>query len=137
MRFTPNPYPGAYATVIYPASRDAGWNWSAVQRLKFWIKAQNPNIPGWQNAGPVVRLLGRNGYLELKPAKDANLLNDPPFSEARWLWMQVVIPIAGDTRWQRVSAGDFTLEHVDALSLSLDSWGGEPFTVWLDGLSIE
>lgn len=137
LRFTPNPYPGAYATAIYPATTNAGWNFSGKQRIRFWIKAQNPNIPCWQNAGPVVRLLGRGGHIELKPVKDANLLNDPPFSEARWLWMPVEIPLAGDTRWQRVVKGEVSLDRIDALSLGLDSWGGEPFTVWLDGLTVD
>jgi hypothetical protein len=117
--------------------RDANWDFSEKQRIQFWIKTENPNLPGFQNAGPVVRLLGSNGFLELKPAKDANLLNDPPFSEGRWLWMPVTIPIAGDGQWQRTSKGDLDLSRIRAISLSVDSWGGDPFTVWLDGLVVE
>ena len=94
-------------------------------------------MPGWQNAGPVVRLLGSRGALEYRPAKDANLLNDPPFSEARWQWMPIVIPLAGDNRWERRATGEITLACIDAVSLAVDSWGGDPFTVWLDGLAVE
>ncbi len=137
LRFTPRPYPGAYATVIYPATRDANWDLTGKTEIRFWIKAQNPNIPGWQNAGPVVRLLGPSGTIEFRPAKDANLLNDPPFSEARWLWMPVSIPLGGDDRWQRGVTGSVTLQRINALSLALDSWGGDPFTVWIDGLTVE
>jgi parallel beta-helix repeat protein len=137
LRFTPDPYPGAYATVMYPATRDAGWNFAGKTEIRFWIKAENPNIPGWQNAGPVVRLIGPTGQIEFKPVKDGNLLNDPPFSEARWLWMPVTIPLAGDARWQRATTGQVTLDRIDAISLSLDSWGADPFTVWLDGLTVE
>ncbi len=137
LRFTPAPYPGAYATAIYPASRDARWNFTGKRAIRFWIRALNPNVPGYQNAGPVVRLLGAAGQIEYKPAKDANLLNDPPFSEARWTWMPVTIPLAGDAFWQRRDTGSASLERIDALSLSLDSWGGDPFTVWLDGLTVE
>jgi parallel beta-helix repeat protein len=137
LRFTPDPYPGAYATVIYPATRDAGWNLVGKKQIRFWIKGNNPNVPGYQNAGPVVRLLGRSGQLEFKPVKDGNLLNDPPFSEARWLWMPVSIPLAGDAQWQRLVSGQITLDRIEALSLSLDSWGGDPFTIWLDGLTVE
>ncbi len=136
LRFEPNPYPGAYATVIYPASRNAGWNFAGKTTIEFWIKSQNPNLPGWQNAGPVVKLLGRAGQLEFKPAKEANLLNDPPFSEARWLWMPVVIPLAGDQRWTRTTSGQVDLDRIEGISLALDSWGGDPFTVWLDGLTV-
>jgi hypothetical protein len=137
LRFTPDPYPGAFATAIYPAKRNAAWNLSAKRQISFWIRAENPNLPGFQNAGPVVRLLGQHGQLEFQPAKDANLLNDPPFSEARWLWMPVVIPIEGNAEWQRTMTGSIDLGRVEALSLSLDSWGWEPFTIWLDGLTVE
>ncbi len=137
LRFTPNPYPGAYATAVYPATRDAAWNLENKKQIRFWIRTENPNIPGWQNAGPVVRLLGRSGQITYNPAKDANLLNDPPFSEARWLWLPVTIPLTGDAYWQRQVSGQIELNRIDALSLSLDSWGGDPFTVWLDGLKIE
>ena len=137
LRFTPDPYPGAYATAVYPASRDAGWNFAGKREITFWIQARNPNVPGWQGAGPVVRLLARGGQIEFKPVKDANLLNDPPFSEARWLWMPVSIPLAGDGAWQRTLTGVAALDRIDAFSVSLDSWGGDPFSVWLDGLAVE
>jgi parallel beta-helix repeat protein len=137
LRFTPNPYPGAYATAIYPATRDARWNFAGKNAIHFWIKALNPNVTGWQNAGPVVRLIGRDGWIEFKPVKDANVLNDPPFSEARWMWFPITIPLAGDAQWQRKSQGTVALERIDAISVALDSWGGDPFTVWLDGLTVE
>ncbi|HEV8543246.1 MAG TPA: right-handed parallel beta-helix repeat-containing protein [Verrucomicrobiae bacterium] len=137
LRFTPNPYPGAYAAAIYPGKRNAGWNFAGKKMIQFWIKVENPNLPGFQNAGPLVRLLGQGGQIELKPAKDANLLNDPPFSEARWLWMPMAIPIEGDSQWERKTTGEIQLDRIEAISVSLDSWGADPFTVWLDGLSIE
>ncbi len=137
LRFTPDPYPGAYATIVYPASRKAGWRWGGRKEIRFWIKAQNPNLPGFQNAGPVLRLMGPAGQLEFKPAKDANLLNDPPHSEARWHWMPVVIPLAGSPAWTVTKSGQADLDRIDALSLSLDSWGGDPFNIWLDGLAVE
>ena len=132
-----NGYPGAYATALYPATRDAGWNFSGRNSVRFWIKARNPNTPGWQNAGPVVRLIGREGWIEFKPFRDANVLNDPPFSEARWTWLPVSIPLAGDAQWQRTMQGRVALERIDAISLALDSWGNDPFTIWLDGLTVE
>ena len=137
LRFTPLPYPGAYATVVYPPTRDAAWNLADKKVIRFWIKARNPNLPGFQNAGPVVRLIGRQGNIEYRPVKDANLMNDPPYSEARWLWMPMTIPLTGDAQWQRTVSGQATPDRIEAFSLSLDSWGGEPFTIWLDGLAIE
>ncbi len=137
LRFSPNPYPGAYATAIYPKTRDAHWDFSARNEVRFWIKAQNPNLPGFQNAGPVIRLLGPHGHIELKPVKEGNLLNDPPWSEGRWSWIPIVIPLAGSDQWQRTVQGDCRLSQIDALSIALDSWGGDPFNVWLDGLAVE
>ena len=137
LRFTPNPYPGAYATAIYPSTRDAAWDFTGKKSIRFWIKALNPNVPGWQNAGPVVRLIGRDGSIEFKPLKDANILNDPPFSEARWMWQPIQIPLAGDARWKRTANGAVALARIDAISVALDSWGGDPFVVWLDGLTVE
>lgn len=137
LRLTPNPYPGAYVTAVFPGARDANWNWSGRKELRFWVKANNPNVPGWQNAGPVVRLVGESGEVVFKPAKGANLLNDPPYSEARWLWFPVQIPLSGDSRWERSVTGEFALERVRAVSLSFDSYGYEPFTIWLDGLTVE
>ncbi len=137
VRLRADPYPGQYVTAIYPKSRNADWDWRGRARLSFWIKAENENIPSWQDAGPVIRLHGPKGALELKPAAGMNLLNDPPFSEARWRWMPVVIPLAGDAAWTTQLRGEFDLQQVDAISVSLDSWGWQPFTVWLDGLAVE
>lgn len=137
LRLQPNPYPGAYATAIFGSTSGTSWDFSGKKEIRFWLKARNPNIPGWQNPGPVVRLLCPNGQYEFKPSGGANLLNDPPFSEARWLWMPITIPLAGDARWERSTRGNAALEQVTGISLSFDSWGWEPFTVWLDGLTIE
>jgi parallel beta-helix repeat protein len=137
LRFAPSPYPGAYATAVYPATKDARWDLSGRRTISFWIKAQNPNLPGWQNAGPVIRLHGPNGTLTYTPTRGRNLLGNPPFSEARWCWQPMVVPLAGGGEWERKQEGDVSLGRIDAVSLSLDSWGYEPFTVWIDGLTFE
>ena len=101
------------------------------------MKVENPNMPGFQHAGPVLRLHSSEGQAEYRPSKNANLLNDPPFSEARWLWAPISIPLGGSDLWERSTVGTFDPQHVRAVSISLDSWGWEPFTVWLDGLGLE
>ena len=30
-----------------------------------------------------------------------------------------------------------TLAKIDAVSIAFDSWGGDPFTIWLDGLAFQ
>jgi parallel beta-helix repeat protein len=137
LRFTPKPYPGMYATAIFPAERNANWDFSAKSRLRFWIKAVNPNLPGFQNAGPVLWLYGKDGSAKLTPVKGRNLFGDLPYSEARWTWMSVELPLAGNTSWTRTDSGQFDLSHVTSLGIALDSWGADPFTVWLDGLTVD
>jgi parallel beta-helix repeat protein len=137
VRFTPDPYPGMYATAIYPSGRNADWNFSGEKKIHFWIKVANPNLSGFQNAGPVLWLYGRNGTVKLEPAKGRNLFSNLPFSEARWTWMPVEVPLAGDADWTRRDSGKIDLRHVTGIGLSLDSWGYDPFTVWIDGLSVE
>jgi hypothetical protein len=85
----------------------------------------------------VIRLYGRDGVLTYTPSGDRNLLANPPYSEARWTWMRVVVPLAGTAGWQRKQTGLVTLGVVDAVSLSLDSWGFLPFILWPDGRTFE
>jgi hypothetical protein len=51
--------------------------------------------------------------------------------------MPITIPLAGSPAWPCRTNGAIQLNKIDALSLSLDSWGGDPFAVWLDGLCVE
>ena len=137
LRFTPNPYPGLYATAIFPRGRDADWDFSGKAKVRFWIKETNPNLSGFQNPGPVVWLYGKGGVVKLAPAKGRNLLSDLPFSEARWAWMQVQAPLSGSSEWSREDSGKVDLRHISGIGIALDSWGNEPFTIWLDGLTVE
>ena len=137
LRFTPNPYPGQYATAIFPATRDADWELSGKKALRFWIRTINPNLPGFQNAGPVLFLYTADGFVKWEPAKGRNLFVDLPFSEARWSWMPVTVPLSVSGSWTRTVQGSGDLHHVKAVAIALDSWGGDPFTVWLDGLAAE
>jgi hypothetical protein len=137
LSFIPNPYPGQYVTAIYPQDRAADWDVSGSSKIRFWIKAINPNLPGFQNAAPVVWLYSESGSLKLEPSKNGNLFSSLPFSEARWSWMPVEIPLSGDGNWKRTDTGLVDPTHVTALGISLDSWGWSPFTVWIDGLSVE
>ncbi|HXT41090.1 MAG TPA: PKD domain-containing protein, partial [Candidatus Angelobacter sp.] len=137
LRFTPDPYPGMYATAIFPGARDAKWDFSAKTKIRFWIKAVNPNLSGFQNPGPVLWLYCKDGSVKIEPSKGRNLFGDLPFSEARWTWMPVEVPLAGDADWTRTDSGRIDLRLVTGIGLSLDSWDAEPFTIWLDGLSVD
>ncbi|MBN2475283.1 MAG: right-handed parallel beta-helix repeat-containing protein [Pirellulales bacterium] len=137
LRFSPDVYPGLDVTAVFPATRDAGWDFSGCRQLAFWIKFQNPNTAGFQDAGPVVTLEGPNGRIVYTPADGRNFLRDTAESESRWMWQQVVIPLDGNGPWKREPAGNVDLERIDAIGLSFDSWEAEPFTIWLDGMTCQ
>ncbi len=137
LRFTPNPYKGMYATAIFPRERNGAWDLSTKTHVCFWLRATNSNIPGFQEPGPVVRLYSGEGTVKIQPSGGRNLLVGTPYSEARWTWMPVRIPLKGDADWSVEVAGGARLERINAVSISFDSWGGDPFTIWIDGLCFE
>ena len=137
LRFAPDAYPGLDVTAIYPAARNAGWDFSGSKQLSFWMKFQNPNPTGFQDAGPVVHLEGPDGSIVYRPAGGRNFLRDTTESEGRWLWQRVVIPLDGSDLWRREPAGSVDLGRIDAIGLTFDSWEAAPFTIWLDGLTCE
>lgn len=144
LRLTADPYPGGAATANFPRDLNADFDFSKKHRLRFWFKAVNPNSGGFQNAGPIVTLHTPAGPLTLQPAGGANLFSNPPESEGRWSWNLLEIPLAGGEGWEivppAISAAEPAphppdLSHVTGFSITQDSWGGDPFTFWLDGLT--
>jgi hypothetical protein len=49
----------------------------------------------------------------------------------------VEVPFMGNADLTRTDSGKVELNLVTGIGLSLDSWDAEPFTVWLDGLSVD
>lgn len=136
IRYKPVPYPGMGVTALYPKAKDAHWNLSAKQTLSFWIKAENPNPTGFQGPGPIIKLVSAKGTLTLTPTNDRNFLRDGGYSESRWTWLRVEVPLhTADVGWKR--DGDVDFSDVLAISFTLDSWESSPFTVWLDGIAFE
>ncbi|HXD86930.1 MAG TPA: right-handed parallel beta-helix repeat-containing protein [Urbifossiella sp.] len=124
------PYSGGRVDLRYTPSKaiDLG----KKTRLSFWIKSRNPNIPAWQDGNPIVALSGPDGTLRIKPKRELN--SEAADSEAREGWLLVSIPLAGDANW---TAEGTLPKVVERMSLGFDSWGYEPFEVWLDGLRLE
>jgi parallel beta-helix repeat protein len=137
LRFRPNIYPGLHVTATFPAARNARWDFSQRKQISFWMKFQNPNPSGFQEAGPVVCLEGPNGKITYSPTNGCNFMRDTSASEERWVWQRIVIPLAGGDAWKRESSGNVDLSRIDAISLGFDSSESEPFTIWLDGLTCE
>lgn len=102
-------------------------------RLRFWVRARNPNVPSWQDGNPLVTVYGPGGAISrIKPKVE--LQTSPADSEAREGWLLVTVPLRGNTSWTADGALPKSLERI---SLGFDSWGGDPFELWLDGLQLE
>lgn len=111
LQMRPDPYRGADVTVFYPKSQSAGWDLSGKKMLSFWIKFVNPNF-GFQGPNPIIRLHSGKAAFTYTPAypdgRPRNLLGDFLYSEARWGWTYVQMPLdasAGFTRSETISGG--------------------------------
>jgi hypothetical protein len=132
---------GGVLTGTLPLPAEVVGRLSDAGSLQFWLRVQNPNVNEFRGANPVIELRCRGGssltYTPVRPnGRPANLLLHAPFSEARWGWQPVAVPLAGGGDWQREVAGNAKLTDVEAVVLRFEEPGRLPFTVWVDGLSI-
>lgn len=126
-----DPYHGLRVGMLYPRTRDLKWKLAPAAQIVFWLKTQNPNLPGFQDVNPVVTLFAADGTSrKLTPKKD--FLSQPPYNEARDGWRYFAIPVAGDAEW---AAEGKLPELVSHLTIGIDSWGGDPLKFWIDGLA--
>jgi hypothetical protein len=118
--------------MLYPRSKDAAGKLSGKQKLVFWLKTQNPNLPGWQDVNPVVTLYESDKKV-LKLTPKADLLSQPSYNEAREGWRYFEVPLGGNEQWQR--EGD--IETMNWLTIGVDSWGHEALQLWIDGMGLD
>jgi parallel beta-helix repeat protein len=125
-----DPYHGERARIYFPRDKTAGWNLGGKQTLGFWWKSINPNLTGWQFKNPEITLYtSEDRFLRLTPNSD--LLQSPADSEAREGWRYFSIPLRENPDWQREGN---EIETVNYMAIGFDSWGGDPLTVWIDGV---
>jgi parallel beta-helix repeat protein len=131
---TVNPYSGGRINLLYPTSKDAALKLDGKTSIGFWWKAINQNMPGWQDMNPVITFYeNKENYIRLSPKKDQ--LGSPPYIEAREGWTHLSAPLAGDDAWNRETKGELTI--VKYFTIGIDSWGGDPLKIWIDGLAIK
>ncbi len=119
---------GADNYVRYPGDQLATWDLRGSTYLRFWARAENPNL-GFQNASPWIHLGNADGYYEYHPAYD--MLNN-----AIGQWVEFVIPLAGDATWQRSTHGSPDLADINYVEIHADTWGAG-FTLWLDNVRFD
>jgi parallel beta-helix repeat protein len=125
-------YHGMRASMLYPNTKDASWKLAGKQKLVFWLKTQNPNLPGWQDVNPVVTLYQADKQV-LKLTPKADLLSQPSYNEAREGWRYFEVPLSGNDQWQR----EGEIETLNWLTIGVDSWGYDALQFWIDGLGLE
>jgi parallel beta-helix repeat protein len=127
------PYSGGRTELRYTLPGNAAINPAKKTHLSLWLRARNPNVPGWQDGNPVVTLYGPQGKVyRLKPKNE--LSTSPADSESREGWLRLAIPLRGDAAWS--TEGELP-QSIERFSLGFDSWGSDPFVVWLDGIQFE
>ena len=96
-----------------------------------WVYVENPSPYGFQGNSPWIRLgTGAdetNNYFEYTT-------NSALFNNAIGQWLQITLPVSGDSQWQRTAVGNPTLDDIDWLEIHADTWD-HGFTVWYDGLA--
>jgi parallel beta-helix repeat protein len=128
-----HPYSGNLVSLLYPASRHAGWSLRNKTHLVFWVKAIDENLPSWQGNNPVVTLYGsEKRSLVLTPAGD--LMSARPNNEEREGWTYFAVPLAGDPQWKRTGVD---LTEANYLTIGFDSWSAPPLHIWIDGLAFK
>lgn len=139
LRLRVDPYTGRDVAAVFPFA-DRPLDLSEHTHATFWIRFRNPNFWGFQGPNPVLRLLTHDGYFTYFPTTakgPRNALWELPLPEGRGDWTRFEIPLAGGDGWTREKTGTIDLSRILSLSLQFDSWGGEPFTIWIDGLRFE
>lgn len=115
--------------LLTPPTKDAGWDLvaSGVDGIGYWVRAFNPSAFGFQNNSPWIRLhTTEKDYIELHATSE--LLNPARFG---WVWL--FAPLAGNSNWSRIEVGSPDLSLVNWIEIHQDTvdFG---FTLWIDEL---
>lgn len=130
VRAEAKPYGGGLTSLV--RSFDPPLDLGDRSELIFWVGFRNENLNGWQGPNPVVTLTGEDGTKQVLTPK-VDVLNRPGQTEARDGWTRIALPADGGPDW---TADGKRPERVRSLSIGLDSWGGDPWIVWVDGLAV-
>jgi len=141
LKIKPEPMEGYVITGIHRSPKGEKWNLSHKKKLTFWMRPRDPNVSEMRRANPIIRLVTSDGELCYMPTGEKghgrNMFLYVPYTEARWAWQLVQIPLAGGDGWSLTKTGKTSLAAVEWLSIQFEEPGREPFEVWLDGLKFE
>jgi hypothetical protein len=121
---------GAFNTKVrYPKSGAANWDLTSKTYFTFWAYAQNSNANGFQNGSPIVYLRNADGsYFRYRYQGGSS-----PMSQAKGVWKNFNVPLAGGGGWTRTVSGSPTLGDIDRVEIHNDTWGAG-FSIFFDGV---
>ena len=59
------------------------------------------------------------------------------FTQARGNWREIIIPVTGNSEWEYFNTWGANLSKISFFELHVDTWGYDPFSVWLDNVRFE
>ena len=113
--------------VLFPKSKNLGADASTKTRLGFFVRAENPNMNGWQGKFPVVTLGSGSGTIEYRPQSKVLPKSSPS-------WQFVSFPLAGGEGWKRVDNGG-SLSKVDWVAFDVDTYGWSAYDLYFDAVT--
>jgi len=125
-------FPVTMSVTVPGEAADAFWDLTSagIVGLAFRARAENPNAFQFQSGSPTVRLhSGAAGYRQLVPRSE--LLND---TDAIAGFTSIALALGGNTVWSKTEVGEFDPSRVTRLELQFDTWGAQPYTVWIDDI---
>ena len=116
--------------MLTPMNKNAGWNLQAagINRLSFWLYADNTNTYLFQNESPWIQLhTSANAYFQFHSTSDV-------MNNALTNWQHFSVPFAGNAAWAVSVVGTPSLTNIKWLEFHADTWG-TGFGYGLDGLA--
>jgi parallel beta-helix repeat protein len=115
--------------LLYPRAKNAGIPLAGKTSLVFWVKMLNNNIHAWKGFMPTVVIYeSPTKFCLLRPN------DDPQNWQGGIDWIHKTIPLHGNEVWNLEGEVPATLNW---MTIEFFPWGGAPFQVWLDGMTVK
>ena len=110
-------------------AKNAGIPLAGKTSLDFWVKMLNNNVHAWKGFMPTVVIYeSPTKFCQLRP-------NDDPLNwQGGTDWIHKSVPLGGNEVWQIEGAVPATMNW---MTIEFFPWGGAPFQVWLDGMTVK
>jgi hypothetical protein len=120
---------GAFDNYIrFSAGEGNAWDLTNIKYIRFSIYADNKNENAFQNCS--IKLGHDQKYFMWQgPAA--------LFTQANGNWKEFTIPVTGSTEWEYFNTWGANLGKINYFELHVDTWGYDPYSVWIDNIRFE